>query len=73
MQAARDFIRDARKHLHGYKSFLAARRRASFWTRREELLAIVHDWVESVKQISERDLRLMDKLVTAQNRLKLAA
>ncbi len=72
-QAARDFIRDTRKHLHGYKSFLDARRRTSLWTSREELLAVVHAWVRSVQQISERDLRLMDKLVTAQNRLKLAA
>ena len=72
-KAVRDFIRDTRKHLHGYKSFLDARRRSSLWTGREELLAIVHDWVKSVKQISERDLRLMDRLVTAQNRLKLAA
>jgi DSF synthase len=67
------FIRETRKHLHGYKSFLHARRRATFWTGRDELMHIVHDWVESVKQISERDLRLMDKLVTAQNRLRLAA
>jgi DSF synthase len=72
-RAVRDFIRDTRKHLHGYKSFLDARRRCSLWTSREELLAIVHDWVNSVKKISERDLRLMDRLVTAQNRLKLAA
>jgi hypothetical protein len=36
-------------------------------------MAIVHDWVDSVKKISERDLRLMDRLVTAQNRLKIAA
>jgi DSF synthase len=72
-QTAREFIRDTRKHLHGYKSFLEARRRTTLWTGRQELLAVVHDWVKSVKQISERDLRLMDKLVTAQNRLKLAA
>jgi Enoyl-CoA hydratase/carnithine racemase len=72
-QAVRDFIRDTRKHLHGYKSFLEARRRTTLWPDREELLAVVHEWVNSVKQISERDLRLMDKLVTAQNRLKIAA
>ncbi len=72
-QAVRDFIRDTRKHLHGYKSFLEARRRTTLWPDREELLAVVHEWVGSVKQISERDLRLMDKLVTAQNRLKIAA
>ncbi|ATC64015.1 enoyl-CoA hydratase [Nibricoccus aquaticus] len=71
--AVRDFIRDTRKRLHGYRSFLEARRRTTLWTSREELLAVVHEWVASVKQISERDLRLMDKLVTAQNRLKLAA
>ena len=67
------FIRDTRKHLHGYKSFLEARRRTALWASRDELLAVVHDWVKSVKQISERDLRLMDRLVNAQNRLKLAA
>jgi DSF synthase len=71
--ACEEFIRDTRKHLHGYKSFLQARRRATFWTGRDELMQIVHEWVDSVKQISERDLRLMDKLVTAQNRLRLAA
>jgi DSF synthase len=72
-QTVREFVRDTRKHLHGYKSFLEARRRTTLWTSREELLAVVHDWVKSVQKISERDLRLMDKLVTAQNRLKLAA
>lgn len=73
VRATTEFIRETRKRLHGYRSFLQARRRATFWTTREELMQIVLEWVESVKQISERDLRLMDKLVTAQNRLKLAA
>jgi DSF synthase len=70
LQAAENFIRETRRHLRGHKSFLQARRRATFWPGREELIGIVHDWVESVKQISERDLKLMDKLVGAQNRLK---
>lgn len=72
-QVVDDFIRDTRKHLRGYKAFLHARRRATFWPGRDELMAIVTDWVEAVKLIGERDLRMMDKIVLAQTRLKALA
>ena len=67
------FMRDTRKQLRGYKSFLEARRTSALWPRKEELMQIVHQWVDSVKQVTPRDLKLMDKLVMAQNRLKVLA
>ncbi len=67
--AAENFIRATQKQLRGYKGFLEARRRTTLWPTHAELVDVVDHWVSCVKQISERDLRLMEKLVSAQSRL----
>mgnify|MGYP000219584873 CR=1 FL=1 len=72
-EAVENFIRRTRKRLNGYKGFLEARRRTPLWPTREELLQVVDHWAECVKQVSERDLRLIDRLVSAQNRLSPVA
>ncbi len=68
-EAVEHFIRVTRKQLRGYKGFLEARRLTALWPTHHELTVVVAHWVDCVKQISERDLRLMEKLVSAQNRL----
>ena len=67
--AAENFIRDTRRLLRGHKAFLASRRHASFWLGKEELLRTVFAWVDCAKQLTDRDLKLMNKLVVAQNRI----
>ena len=71
-EAVERFILDTRKQLGGYKGFLEGRRRSTLWPTHAELMNVVGHWVECVKQISPRDLRLIDRLVSAQNRLKPA-
>jgi DSF synthase len=73
LQEVETFIRDTKKQLRGHKAFLEARRRVSLWPGKPELMQIVNQWVDTVKQLTDRDLKLMDKLVTAQNRLKALA
>jgi hypothetical protein len=67
--AVEKFIRSTQRQLRGYQGFLEARRRTPLWPTHGELVQVVEHWVECVKQISERDLRLMDRLISAQNRL----
>ncbi len=68
-RAVETFIRATKHRLRGYKGFLEARRRTTLWPTHKELVDVVEHWVDCVKQVSERDLRFMDKLVSAQNRL----
>ena len=72
-EAVDNFIRNTRKQLGGYKGFLEGRRRTTHWPTHAELIKVVDHWVECVTQISPRDLRLIDRLVSAQNRLKPVA
>ena len=72
-EAVENFIRNTRKQLGGYKGFLEGRRRSALWPTHSELTKVVEHWVECVKQISPRDLRLIDRLVSAQNRLNPVA
>lgn len=67
--AVQNFIRSTQKQLQGYKGLMEARRRTQLWTTHQELVQVVEHWAECVKQVSERDLRLIERLVSAQNRL----
>lgn len=67
--AVQNFIRSTQKQLQGYKGLMEARRRTALWTTHQELVQVVEHWAECVKQVSERDLRLIERLVSAQNRL----
>lgn len=71
--AVETFIQNTRKQLGGYRGFLEGRRRTALWPTHTELIKVVDHWVECVKQISPRDLRLIDRLVSAQNRINPAA
>lgn len=68
--AVQNFIRSTQKQLQGYKGLMEARRRTALWTTHQELVQVVEHWAECVKQVSERDLRLIERLVSAQNRLR---
>lgn len=71
--AVERFIRNTRKQLGGYKGFLEGKRRTPLWPTHAELVKVVDHWADCVKQISTRDLRLIERLVSAQNKLNPAA
>jgi DSF synthase len=63
------FIRTSQKQLRGIKGLMEARRRTALWPTHQELVQVVEHWADCVKQVSERDLRLIERLVSAQNRV----
>jgi DSF synthase len=67
-EAAIDFVvRSVDPRLRGTLAALQARRQAAPVTY-EALLAIVEQWAESAVKLTDRDLRLMERLVRAQAR-----
>lgn len=73
LAAAERFIGRWRKQRHGLKAFCQALRSATTEVSKAELSAIVHQWVEAVRGLTPRDLRVMDLLVSAQHKLKAPA
>jgi DSF synthase len=66
-QAVYDFIEENRKHRNGYlamKHVLQKVHQISY----EELMEVCAYWVDVTMRITEKDLRLMNRLVRAQNR-----
>jgi DSF synthase len=66
-RAVYDFIIANRKHRAGYLAMQAIRQKVARITY-EDLLDVVTCWVDTTMQISERDLKLMERLVKAQDR-----
>ncbi len=61
------FIRKHAKSANGRRGIEAARREVDPLTR-DELVRIVHLWADAALRLTERDLRMMERLVRAQNK-----
>lgn len=67
-QAVRQFIKQHRRARNGLQAIARVREYLKPVTY-EELMDIAHIWVEAALNLTSRDLRMMSKLVGAQNRL----
>lgn len=61
------FIQENQRHRNGYLALQHIKRKVNAVTY-EELMEVCSYWVETTMHISERDLRLMERLVRAQDR-----
>ena len=68
-QAVRQFIRQHHRSRNGLQAIARVREYLNPVTY-EELMDIAHIWVEAALNLTSRDLRMMGKLVGAQNRLQ---
>lgn len=68
-QAVRKFIKQHRRSSNGLQAIARVREYLNPVTY-EELMDIANIWVEAALNLTSRDLRMMGKLVGAQNRLK---
>ena len=66
-QAVYAYIRRHSKHANGRHGFERARNEAAPITR-EELLRVVNVWADTALKLSDRDLRIMERLIRAQQR-----
>ena len=64
--AVRDFIHRSRRHHAGHVGSYRAMHKASPIAL-DELVAIVTEWADTALKLSDRDLKLMDKIVAHQN------
>jgi DSF synthase len=62
------FIKKHSKSSNGRRAIEAARREIAPISR-NELMRVVHIWADAALRLTERDLRMMDRLVRAQNRV----
>ena len=67
VHAVYDFINENRKHRNGYLAMQDVRQKVNPITY-EALMGVCSDWVDATMRITERDLRLMNRLVHAQDR-----
>ena len=67
-KAVNGLIQERRRSRNGHAALAAARRRVHAITM-DELMDIVQIWVDSALRLTERDLKLMHKLVSRQNGL----
>jgi len=66
-QAVYSFIRKHSKAANGRRAIEMVRREVNPVTR-EELMSVVEIWADAALRLSERDLRMMDRLVRAQTK-----
>lgn len=65
---AAQVMRSLTPRLKGFKAYQRAKCLAFNRHTREELLDLTYEWVEAAMRLESRDLRVMDKLVSAQNK-----
>jgi DSF synthase len=70
-QAAQDYIARHNRKFNAHMATYRARRRVNPVTL-DELIGVVDIWAEAALQLTDRDLRIMDRLCTAQDK-RLAA
>jgi DSF synthase len=70
LPAVLQFIEKRQKQLRGLQAFARAKRLAATEIAKQELTDIVREWVRSARELTARDLRVMELLVQAQLRLK---
>lgn len=66
-RALYDFVEQNQRHRNGYLALQNVKRRVNPVTW-EELMDVCNYWVEVTMKVTERDLRLMERLVRAQDR-----
>ncbi|RMG58880.1 MAG: enoyl-CoA hydratase [Deltaproteobacteria bacterium] len=64
-----EFVRNHRKKRNAHLSLVRVRQRVNPVTR-EELIDVADMWVETAMKIGERELKIMERLVRAQDRLR---
>lgn len=67
VHAVYDFINENRKHRNGYLAMQDIRQKVNPITY-EALMDVCSDWVDATMRVTDRDLRLMNRLVQAQDR-----
>lgn len=68
-QVARDVMRSMSSQLKGFRAFQRAKMHAFIRLTYQELEDVVREWVRGAMKLDRRDLRTMERLVKAQNRL----
>jgi len=66
---AREVIRTMTAQLKGFRAFQRAKMHAYIRLTYQELEDVVHEWVRAAMKLDRRDLRVMDRLVKAQDKL----
>lgn len=66
---ARDVMRSMASQLKGFRAFQRAKMHAFIKLTYQELEDVVREWVRGAMKLDRRDLRTMERLVKAQNRL----
>jgi DSF synthase len=72
IEATRAFIRHRQRRGKSYRAFQLAKRLCQPVTR-DELTSIVEVWVDAAMRLDARDLRMMSRLIRAQDRLAAMA
>nr|WP_306441053.1 crotonase/enoyl-CoA hydratase family protein [Methyloversatilis sp. XJ19-13] len=68
-QVARNVMRSMSSQLKGFRAFQRAKMHAFIRLTYQELEDVVREWVRGAMKLDRRDLRTMERLVKAQNRL----
>jgi DSF synthase len=68
-QVARDVMRSMSSQLKGFRAFQRAKMHAFIRLTYQELEDVVREWVRGAMKLDRRDLRTMERLVKAQNRM----
>jgi DSF synthase len=71
-RVAQNVIDDKAHCLNGFRAYQKAKRHTGWSVNYEELVAITREWVAAACTLTERDVRLMHRLVRAQDRLASA-
>lgn len=64
----RKVIAGRRTNLHGYRAYQRAKQHGPLRVSHTELLAITREWAEAACSLARRDLKVMDRLVRAQDK-----
>ena len=67
-EAVYEYIKGSKKYHNGYMAMKSVREKVNSITH-DELINVCEYWVDVAMNITDRDLRLMDRLVKAQNKL----
>lgn len=68
-RVARDVMRSMSAQLKGFRAFQRAKMHAFIRLTYQELEDVVREWVRGAMKLDRRDLRTMERLVKAQNRM----
>jgi len=69
VELVQELIRRRSRASNGLRAFQRARMHTPLSVPYEELLAVTREWVDAACRLESRDLRIMDRLIKAQDRL----